>query len=169
MKVNVTIMFDKARALEAAMPYCGSAEGHFLSLILPSINNQCTTNEDADIILSDLRAVVEGYYSVEDYVLGHCDIRDVHKMLSWLRGCEAAKYAVLQVFGHNLPVQDARVLMGNSVQVNLYEKLKGGLEITSNAPDVHRVFEFLQWGLYEIVREILCRYIFNLQEQTSNL
>lgn len=165
MEINVKT-FNKAKALEAAFATVGADEFAFMSDILPSVDNQCTTNEEADDILEDLRAAYEGgieftFESVQDFT----------RMIRKLYKCEyACQYATLMTFDHKLSPHDVEQIMCGEF-VNLRNGEHGGVEFEdcSRIEETNRIFYFLQYGVYEIVREVLCQYAIELQKQTSKL
>lgn len=165
MEINVKT-FNKAKALEAAFASVGADGFAFLSDILPSVDNQCTTNIEADDILEDLRAAYEigiefTFESVQDFA------RKIRKLYK----CESArKYATLMTFEHNLSPRDVEQIMCGEF-VNLKNSEHGGVEFKdcSRIDETNRIFYFLQHGAYEIVSEVLCNYVIELQKQTSKL
>lgn len=165
MNINVTVMFDKAKALEAALAAVGADEFAFMREVLQTVDNQCTTNEEADDILEDLRAVYEGYFGFnnqtrEEYVV----------MIRKLYKCESAMhYATLMTFGHYEKPRDVEQIMCGEF-VNLRNGDCGAeIEDQSRLEDTQRIFEFIQHGLFEVVREVLCNYVIELQKQTSKI
>mgnify|MGYP004658060341 FL=1 len=165
MEINVKT-FSKAKALEAAFATVGADEFAFLSEILPSVDNQCTTNDEADDILEDLRAAYESgieftFESVQDFT----------RMIRKLYKCEyTCQYATLMTFDHNLSPRDVEQIMCGEF-VNLKNSEHGGVEFEdcSRIEETNRIFYFLQHGAYEIVQEVLCQYVIELQKQTSKL
>lgn len=164
MEINVKT-FSKAKALEAAFKAVGDDEFAFMSEILPSVDNQCTTNEDADIILEDLQTVYEGYFTFTNQTR-----KEFVVMIRKLYKCElACQYATLMTFGHSLKPRDVEQIMCGE-----FANLRDGdwcveLEDTSCMADTQRIFEFIQHGLFDVVREVLCKYALELQKQTSKL
>lgn len=170
MQINVSIMFDKAKALEAALSSVGAEERAFLRLAVPSVDNQCTNNAEADDILRDFQALINGYYTVGDETLKSGEKADFRLMLARLcHSYVAADYAALMEFGYKLPPHDSQVLLGNMIELYMLDKYEGGIELLDTPQDVciHHVFGFLQFGAYEIIREVLCTYVNELQKQTA--
>lgn len=156
-------VINKARALETAFKEVGAKEYVFLCEVLPSVDNQCTNNTEADDILEDLRAVYEGGFEFtnqrrEEFV---CMIRKLYE-------CESAMhYATLMTFGHYEKPRDVEQIMCGE-----FANLSNGdwgveLDNPSRAEDTNRIFEFIQHGLYEVVREVLCKYVMELQKQSA--
>lgn len=164
MEINVKT-FSKAKALEAAFKAVGDDEFAFMSEILPSVGNQCTTNEDADIILEDLQAVYEGGFTFTNQTR-----KEFVVMIRKLYECElACQYATLMTFGHSLKPRDVEQIMCGE-----FANLRDGdwcVEFEDNSrtrmADTQRIFEFIQHGLFEVVREVLCRYVIELQKQAA--
>lgn len=165
MEINVKT-FSKAKALEDAFKAVGDNGFDFLSDILPSVDNQCTNNAEADDILEDLRAAYESgieftFESVQDFA----------RMIRKLYKCESAcQYATLMTFEHNLSPRDVEQIMCGEF-VNLKNSEHGGVEFEdcSRINETNRIFYFLQHGAYEIVREVLCNYVIELQKQTTKI
>lgn len=165
MEINVKT-FNKAKALEAAFATVGDNGFDFLSDIIPTVDNQCTNNLEADDILEDLRAAHESgieftFESVQDFA------RKIRKLYK----CESAcQYATLMTFDHNLSPRDVEQIMCGEF-VNLKNSEHGGVEFEdcSRIEETNRIFYFLQHGAYEIVSEVLCNYVIELQKQTSKL
>lgn len=164
MEINVKT-FSKAKALEAAFATIGEKEFAFMSEILPSVDNQCTNNTEADDILEDLRAVYEGGFEFtnqtrEEYVV----------MIRKLYKCESAMhYATLMTFGHYEKPRDVEQIMCGEF-VNLRNGNCGAeIEDQSRLEDTQRIFEFIQHGLFDVVREVLCKYALELQKQTTKI
>ena len=164
MDINVKT-FSKAKALEAAFKAVGDDEFAFMSEILPSVGNQCTTNEDADIILEDLQAVYEGYFTFTNQTR-----KEFVVMIRKLYKCESAMhYATLMTFGHYEKPRDVEQIMCGEF-VNLRNGDCGAeIEDQSRLEDTQRIFEFIQHGLFEVVREVLCNYVIELQKQTTKI
>ena len=164
MQINVSIMLDKAKALEAAFEAVGADEFAFLCDMLPAVDNQCTNNVEADDILEDLRAAYEGRI-----VYGFDTVKEHVSAIRKLYKCEAAcQYATLMTFGHNLKPRDVEQIMCGEF-VNLRDCEDGGIELEdySREDDTWRIFNFMKFGVSEIVREVLCRYVVELQKQSG--
>lgn len=164
MEINVKT-FSKTKALEAAFAALDKEEIDFLREILPSVDNQCTTNEEADDILEDLRAVYEGYFTFTNETREQFVV-----MIRKLYKCElACQFATLMTFGHSLKPRDVEQIMCGEFANLRNDDWGVELEDNSRIQDTQRIFEFIEHGLFDVVREVLCNYVIELQKQTSKL